>query len=199
MLVDAAACAVVVSFGRHASDPHCGRFTHPLIQFGHHTTVVVVTDGECDVFFVNQTWHFADLIDRAAGGAATEQHGRRSAQQVNSVIVKRVTVIEGRIAHAVEENVAGRRKRKAAQANVFFTALSRQERDARCAVQRLFHGVDVAVNHQLFGDHCDRLRNVAQRLIALADGRGRGADRVFALRRFGLFFDEDGGKRFAVF
>jgi hypothetical protein len=73
-------------------------------------------------------------------------------------------------------------QREAAQADVFLAAFGRQEGDAGGVVQHVLQRVEVAVVDQLFGHHGDRLRNVAQFLLALADGGGGGASEV-VLRR----------------
>ena len=50
----------------------------------------------------------------------------------------------------------------------------------RGVLQRFLQRVEVAVVHQLLGDHGDRLRNVAQFLLALADGGGGGPQALLA-------------------
>ena len=81
-------------------------------------------------------------------------------------------------------------QREAAQADVFLAALGRLEGDAGGVVQRVLHGVEAAVVDQLLGDDGDRLRHVAQFLVAPADGRRRGPDRVLV----GLDLRLDGGR-----
>ena len=60
-------------------------------------------------------------------------------------------------------------QREAAQADVFLAALGRLEGDAGGVAQRVLQRVEVAVVDQLLGDDGDRLRDVAQFLVALAD------------------------------
>ena len=131
----------------------------------------------------------ADLVDDAAGRAAAEQHRGRAAQHLDPVEVEDVALVERGVADAVDEDVAAGGEREAAQADVFLAALGRLEGDAGGVVQRLLHGVDAAVFHQLLGDDGHRLRDVAQLLVAAADRAGRRPHRV--LVGLGLGLDGD--------
>ena len=133
----------------------------------------------------------ADLVDDAAGRAAPEQHRRRAAQQLDPVEVEDVAVVERRVADVVGEDVAARRQREAAQADVLLAALGRLEGDAGGVVQRVLHGVGAAVLEQLLGEDGRRLRHVAEVLVAAADGRRRRPHRVLV----GLGLGADGGRR----
>ena len=135
---------------------------------------------------VGQKRHLVDLVDDAAGRAAPEQHRGRAAQELDAVEAEHVALVEGRIAHAVDEDVAARGEREAAQADVLLAAFGRLEGDARRLVERFLDGVDAPVLDQLFGDDGDRLRNVAQLLHALADRARGGAHRVLVGLCLGL-------------
>jgi hypothetical protein len=71
------------------------------------------------------TWLTAPPVE-----AAAEQHRGRAAQHLDAVEVEGVAVVEGRVAHAVQEDVAGAGQREAAQADVLLAALGRLEGDA---------------------------------------------------------------------
>jgi hypothetical protein len=106
----------------------------------------------------------------------------RAAQHFDAVVVEGVALVEGRVAHAVDGRCRRRLQREAAQADVLLAALGRQEGDAGGAAQCVLHRVEVAVVDQLLGHHGDRLRDVAQLLLALADAGGDGAQLSLPLR-----------------
>ena len=90
-----------------------------------------------DLVHVREHRLLADLVDDAAGRAAPEQHRRRAAQQLDPVEVEDVAVVERRVADVVDVDVAARRQREAAQADVLLAALGRLEGDAGGVVQRV--------------------------------------------------------------
>ncbi len=194
LLVDARARAVVVGAGQHGADAQRRLRSDAPVEVAHRAQVAVAAERGVDLMAVEQARQLADLVDRAAGGAAAEQHRGRTAQHLEAVVVEGIALVEGRIAHAVDEHVAGGLQREAAQTDVLLAALGRQEADAGRQLQRVLHGVEIAVVDQLLGDHRDRLRDVAQLLLALADLRLGGLQAVLALGLLGGL-GLDGGQR----
>ena len=174
-LVDRRPRAVVVGRGVHHAQAQRRTLAGAEVEVPDDALVVVVAHGHIDLVFVDQAGRLRDLVDRAASGAAPEQHRRRAAQHLDAVEEEGIPVIERRVAHAIDEHVAGRLQREAAQADVFLAAFGRQEADAGRVLQHVLHRVKVAVVDQLLGDHGDRLRHVTQLLRALADRGGHGA------------------------
>ena len=194
-LVDRRARAVVVGLGVHHAQTQRRAVARADVEVADHPQVAVAADGHIDLVLVDQTRGLGDLVDRAAGRATAEHHRRRAAQHLDAVMEEGVAVIEGRIAHAVDEDIAGRLQREAAQADVLLAAFGRQEADAGGVLQHVLHRVEVAVIHQLLGDHGDRLRHVAQFLPALADGGGGGLQAVLAALLVLLGLDGDLAQR----
>ena len=157
------------------------------VEVARDAAVLVATERYVHLVCINEPRGFAHLVDRATGGAPAKQHGGRAAQQLQAIKVEGVAVIEGGVAHAVNEHVTGALQRKAAQTNVFLSAFRRQERDASGVLQGFLDGVQIAVIDQALGDHCDGLRNVTQLLLAFADGGLCGAHAVLALGGFCAF------------
>ena len=127
------------------------------------------------LMLVHQERLLADLVDQAAGGALAEQHRCRALDHFHAVVVERVALVQRAVAHAVAVDVARRTQRKAAQAHVFLARLARQEGYASGGAQHFAKVVQIAVLQLLFGEHGDRLRDVAQFLVALADLGAGGA------------------------
>ena len=191
---DAVARAVVADGVAHHVDPQGGAFADVGVEVAGEAQEVVIAHGEVDPVLVHQARHLADLVDRAARGAAPEQHRGRAADDLDPVEVEGVPVVETRVTQHVHENVAGGLQRVAAQADVFFATFGGQERDAGGVLQHLLEGVEVAVVHQFFGDDGDRLRDVAQVLGAPRDAGARCAQAVATFFGLGLFLDGHGGQ-----
>ena len=194
--LDAAAGTVVVGGGAHGVDAQSRVFTGVDVEVAGDTPVLVVAQRQVHLVCVDEPWRLAHLVDRAAGGAPPEQHGRRAAQQLHAVEVEGVAVVESRVAHPVNEHVARALQRKAAQADVFLAALGRQKGDAGGVLQGFLDGVEVAVIDEPLGHHRHRLRDIAQLLSALADGGLGRAHAVLALGGLCLFLHRDGGQGF---
>ena len=194
--VQAAACAVVVGLGVHGRDAQCGAFAGLLVEVTDDAAVLVRTQRQVDLAFVHQARGFADLVDRTPCGAAAKQHRGRAAQHFKAVQVEGVALVKRRVAYAVHKHITRGLQRKTAQTDVFFTAFCGQKADACCVFQGLFESVQVAVVHQTLGHHGHRLRNVAELLLAFADGGCRRTNAVFAFSDFGFFLDCDGFQGF---
>ena len=191
ILVEAGAGAVVVGQGAHGVDAQGGVFASLDVDVGHRTAVLVAAQGQVNLGFVEQTGLLVHLVDRATGGATAEEHGSGAPQHFDAIHVEGVAVVEGRVAHAVDEQVAGGVEGEAAQADVFLAAFGRQEGDARGHLEGFLDGVDLAVVHELLGDDGDGLGNVAEFLLAFADAGGGGAQGVLAfLLAFGVGLDD---------
>jgi hypothetical protein len=147
-LVQARAAAVVVGLGGHGVQAQRRALTGLDVEVAGGAHVLVVAQGQVDLVLVDQARHLADLVDGAAGGAAAEQHRGRAAQDLHAVDGEGVAVVDGGVAHAVDEQVAGGLQREAAQADVFLAALGGQEGDAGGVLQRFLDGVEVAVVDQ---------------------------------------------------
>jgi hypothetical protein len=75
----------------------------------------------------------------------------------DAVEVEGVALVQRGVLHAVGVDVARLAEREAAQAHVFLTGFAGLEGDARRGAQHFAEVVLVAVGHQLFGEHRDRL------------------------------------------
>ncbi len=195
LFVEAAAGAIVVGLGQHGIDAQRLVFASVQVEVARDAAVVVAAQGGRYLVVIDGARLFADLVDRATGGATSEQHRGRAAQQLDTVVVEGVAFIEGRVAQAVHKDVARGSQGKAAQADVFLAALGRLEGDPSGVVQHVLEGVEVAVVHQLFRHHRDRLGNVAQSLVAFADAGGSGAQGVLAFWCFGALLHHHGFER----
>ena len=194
VLVQAAARAVVVGLGGHGIDAQSGVFAGVPVEVASDTAVRVVAQRQVHLVGVDQSRCLAHLVDGAAGRSTPKQHGGGAAQHFHAIQIEGIALVERWVAHAVDEHVARALQGKAAQANVFFAAFRCQEGDACGVFQCFLDGVEVAIIDQAFGHHGDRLRDVAQLLLALADGGLGGAHTVFAFGGLGAFTHRDRGQ-----
>jgi len=192
LLVDSGAVgAVSIRTIPHRIDAQGGVVAGLEVEIANHSLIAAAADGGVDLMLVHQERLLADLVNCAAGRTTAEQHRRRAAQHFEAIPVEGVAFVESGIAHAIDKDVAARLQREAAQANVFLTAFGRQEADAGGVVQRFLERIEIAVVDQAFGNHSQRLRNVAQILLALADARAGGLQ-GFLGRLLFFGFDLDG-------
>src|SRR5688500_3435928 len=126
---DAVAKAVRVSL--HQIDPHRGVFTELLVEIGGLPEIAVAADGKCGFVTIVEKRRLAHLIDDAAGGSAAEEHGSRTAQDVDVLHVEEVAVVLCNVAYAVEVDIAD--DRVAAQGDVVAdaSAFARVEGESR--------------------------------------------------------------------
>ena len=143
---------------------------------------------------VDQQGRLAHLVDHAAGRALAEQHRGRALEHFHAVVVERIALQQRGVFHAVVVNVACLAQRETAQTHVFLTRFACQEGHAGGGAQHFAEVVLVAVVHQLFSEHRDRLRNVLDLLLALAHGGLLDQQGVFALWG-GLLLHRHGGQR----
>ena len=108
----------------------------------------------------NRARCLADLVDDAPGRAASEQHGGRSAQYLDSFIVKCVAVVLGNIAYPVKVDVTC--DAESAQADVVANAatFSSLKTDSNNVFQRAFKAVLALVMNQFFVHNSQRLGNI---------------------------------------
>ena len=158
-----------------------------LVEVAGHAHTAAAADGGRDFVLVDQARQLVDLVHSAAGGAAAEQHGGGTAQHFHLIHVEGVAVVEGRVAHAVDKDVAAGGEREAAQADVLLACFASLEGDAGGVLQRFLDGIKLAVIDEFFGDDGDGLGDVAQLLLALADMGSGGTQGVLAFRREGGF------------
>ena len=159
---------------------------------------VARADGVVHLVLGHQERLLAHLVDHAARGALAEQHGGRALEHLDAVVVEGVALVERAVAHPVGVDVACLAQREAAQAHVFLPGLAGLEGDAGGGLEHLAEVVEVAVVDQALRHHRDRLRNVAQFLVALADLRAGGAQVVLRLRHLDLFLDDHGTQGLAA-
>ena len=195
LLVDAAAGAIVVGFVVHRVQAQGRAFASLDVEVTRDAAVFVVAQRHVHLMLVQQQRLFVHLVDGTTGGATAEQHGSRSAQDFHAVVVEGIAVVEGGVADTVHKNVTSTLQREAAQADVFFAAFCSQEGDTTGVAQHVLHRVEVTVVDDLLGHHRDGLGDVAQFLVALADGGVRGAHRITSLGGFSGFLDGHGAQR----
>ena len=183
----------VVGLAVHQVEAEGRRLAEPRVGVHGRAPVAAVAERADHVGLVHELGPLRDLVDHPAGRAATEQHRRGAAHHLDAFVVERVALVGRRVAQAVDQDVAGGGEREAAQPDVLVGAvLGRRERDARRVVQRFLERVELEILDDLLGQHRDRLRDVADVLVALAHGRRGGAHRV----RVGLLaaVDRDAGQ-----
>jgi hypothetical protein len=181
--------AVVVGRGRHRVQAQRRRVRGLEVEVAGQSQVAAGAEVvETSLTFVGSgrllTWLTTPPVEPRPNSIDAEPRSTSIAVEVEDV-----ALVERGVADAVDEDVAAGGEREAAQADVLLAALGRLEADAGGVVQRLLHGVGAAVLHQLLGDHGDRLRDVAQILVAAADRAGRRPHRV--LVGLGLGLDRD--------
>ena len=196
-LFQAAARAIVIGRGIHGIDAQGGTLAGLDVEITHDTSVLVAAQRQVHLALINQARHLVDLVHRTTRGATAKQHRRGAPHDLQTVQAEGIALIKRRVAHAVHKHITRTLQSKASQANVFLATLCRQERDATRILQRLFHGVQIAVVNQFFCNDGNGLGNVTQLLRALANAGLGSPQRVFSLRRFGLFFHHHGWQRFA--
>ena len=184
---------VVIGVVNHGVQAQGGVFTRDEVEVARQPVVLACAVGVRGLVLVHQQGRFVDLVDHATGGAFAKQHGGRAFEHFDAVEVEGVALLQGGVFHAVGVDVTGLKQREAAQAHIFFTGFACQEGDARGGAQHFTEIVLVAIRHQLFREHGDRLRNVFDVLLALADGGLAREHRVFVLD-FGCFLHRDGGQ-----
>ena len=107
-------------------------------------------------------------VHDAARPAAAEDHRVRALQDLDAVEVVQVAVILDVVAHAVEEEVAGRAV--AAQDDRVAVALALRHARARHVARDVREALHRLVLDQVARDHGDRLRNVDERRVRLGGG-----------------------------
>ena len=189
--------AAVVRLVPHRVQAEGRVFAKALVQVRRATVVAPGADCADHVGLVGQQRLLADLVDHATCRPPAENHRGRTAQHFDPVQVEGVAVVLRRVAHAVDQQVADRRDRETAQADVLVGAvLGGCKGDAGRVMQGILQRVELDVVDQLFRDDVDRLGNVADVLRALADAGLAGLDVVLALDLdFGLFRDRHGAER----
>ena len=120
---------------------------------------------------LQQLGRLVDLVDHAASRPFAKQHGRRSLEHFDAVLVEGVALDQRRVAQPVHIDVAGLPERKAAQSHIFLAGFTGLEGHACGGLEHFAEVVEVAVAHQALGHHGHGLRDVAQRLSAFADFR----------------------------
>jgi hypothetical protein len=83
-----------------------GGFADALVEVSLQFEVAVGANRGFDLVDAVEHRRLADLVDYAAGLAATEQHRRRAAQHVDLLQVEDLAVVLRGVAHAVEIHVA---------------------------------------------------------------------------------------------
>nr|GEU28148.1 hypothetical protein [Tanacetum cinerariifolium] len=121
---------------------------------------------------------FAHQVDGAARIARALQQARRAAQHFHAVVDggARVEIAGAAIHAAVERHavVLHGGQVEAARINVFAALRALLDGHARGAGQGVVDGGEILLVEQLARDHADRLRNVLQCLLALADADRAG-------------------------
>ena len=112
-LVDARSCAVAVRFGLHEVESHRGVFTGLPVEVGNNAFVVVAAQREVHLVLIDESRFLVDLIHRATGRAASEQHRGRATEHLEAVEIEGVAIVERRVTDAVDEDVAALGERKA--------------------------------------------------------------------------------------
>ena len=164
------------------------------VEVARGAVVFAAAKGVRRFVLVDQQRSFVDLVHHTAGGALAKQHGGRSFEDFDAVVVERVALNQRRIFHAVDVDVTRLAERKTAQAHVFFARFTGQKRHAGGSTQHFAKVILVAVRHDLFCEHSDRLGDVFDVLLAFANRGFLHAQSVFALDLNGLF-DRDGRER----
>ena len=107
-------------------------------------------------------------VHDAARPAAAEDHRIRALQDLDAIEVVQVAVVLDVVAHAVEEEVAGRAV--AAQDDRVAVALALRHARARDVARDVHEALHGLVLDQVAGDHGDRLRHVDERRVRLGGG-----------------------------
>ena len=107
-------------------------------------------------------------VHDAACAAAAEDHRVRALQDLDAVEVVQVAVVLDVVAHAVEEEVAGRAV--AAQDDRVAVALALRHARARHVARDVHEALHGLVLDQVTRDHGNRLRHVDERRVRLGGG-----------------------------